>query len=100
MNPEERKMLEETRALAIENREILRSIQRVLRVNAVFKALYWVIIIGATFGAYYFIQPYINILNGGFTEMTGERQSAISGESFTLGGAVENVKNLKSILKE
>ena len=98
MNPEERKMLEETRALAIENREILRSVQRNLRVSAVFKALYWIIIIGATFGAYYFIQPYVDILNGGFTEATG--QPGVSEESFTLGGAVENVKNLKSILEE
>jgi hypothetical protein len=97
MNPEERKMLEETRALAIENRDILRSIQRTLRVSAVFKALYWIIIIGATFGAYYFIQPYVDILNGGFSD-TGE--PVVSEESFTLGGAVENVKNLKSILEE
>lgn len=97
MNPEERKMLEETRALAIENREILRSIQRNLRVSAVFKALYWIIIIGATFGAYYFIQPYVNILNGGFSDAGGP---AVTQESFTFGGAMENVKNLKSILEE
>ena len=97
MNPEERKMLEETRALAIENREILKSVQRNLRVSAVFKALYWIIIIGATFGAYYFIQPYVNILNGG---LSGSGEPLVTQESFTLGGAMENVKNLKSILEE
>jgi hypothetical protein len=98
MNPEERKMLEETRALAIENREILRSIQRNLRVSAVLKALYWIIIIGATFGAFYFIKPYVDILNGGFSEITGKPVG--TEESFTLGGTMENVKNLKSILEQ
>lgn len=42
------------------NSEILSRIRRVQRNSQLFKAFYWGLIILATFGAFYFIQPYIN----------------------------------------
>jgi len=60
MTPEERHLLELTHKLAEENNRILVSIRRSNRVSAIFRVLYWIIIIGISVGAYYFIQPYVN----------------------------------------
>lgn len=62
MTPEEHRMLVETRELVEENSRILKSIQQANRRSAVFKVLYWVVIIGLSFGAYYAIQPYVTTL--------------------------------------
>ena len=64
MNPEERSLLERTYKLTEENNKILISIRRSSRLSMVVKVLYWIVIIGLSFGAYYFIQPYINMLTG------------------------------------
>ena len=62
MTPEERSMLERTYKIVQENNTILRSLRRSNRLSTVVKAVYWVVIIGASFGAYYAIQPYFNTL--------------------------------------
>lgn len=60
MTPEERHLLELTHKLAEDNNKILISIRRSNRVSTIFRVLYWIIIIGISVGAYYFIQPYAN----------------------------------------
>lgn len=62
MTPEDRRLLEEVKALAEENSKMLKSIQRLNRTGAILKITYWVIIIGVSFGAFYFIQPYFDAL--------------------------------------
>ena len=59
MSPEERELLHRSVALAEENHDILRSIQRSMRLAHLMTVLYWLFIIGAAFGAYYVAQPYI-----------------------------------------
>jgi len=59
MTPEEKSLLERTYKLAEENNSILRGIRRTNRWGIAFKTFYWVVIIGATFGLFYFLQPYI-----------------------------------------
>ena len=69
MTPEERSLLERTASLAEENNKMLRSIRRSGRVALAMRIGYWVIILVLSFGAYYFIQPYVesmtSLLNGG-----------------------------------
>ena len=62
MNGDEeiKKLLKEDVEISKEALKILRGIRRANRIAAVFKFLYWLIIIAAAFGAYYYIQPYIN----------------------------------------
>ncbi|HBA46133.1 hypothetical protein A2W67_02500 [Candidatus Nomurabacteria bacterium RIFCSPLOWO2_02_40_28] len=60
MDPESKKLLEETFALAEDNNKILHSMRRSMRVQRIMSVLYWAIIIGSAVGAYYFIQPYID----------------------------------------
>jgi TRAP-type C4-dicarboxylate transport system permease small subunit len=64
MTPEEKSLLERTYKLADENNSILRAMRRANRIGTAMKILYWVIIIGATVGAFYFLQPYINSMMG------------------------------------
>jgi hypothetical protein len=71
MTPEERSLLERTAALTEENNAILHKMRRSSRWQLVFQIFYWVLILGLTFGAFYFIQPYINSLTGALGDLDG-----------------------------
>jgi hypothetical protein len=60
MNPEERKLLQNTFNLAEENNRMLRKVRGVQKRQAVFSVLKWIVIIGVAVGAFYFLQPYID----------------------------------------
>jgi len=62
MDPESRKLLEETLALAQENNKILHGMRRSMRMQRIMSFLYWIFIVGTALGAYYLIQPYIEQL--------------------------------------
>jgi len=64
MDPESKKLLQDTLALAQENNNILHSMRRSMRVQRIMSLLYWIFIIGSAVGAYYFIQPYLEQLMG------------------------------------
>ncbi|MEK7606261.1 MAG: hypothetical protein AAB458_01535 [Patescibacteria group bacterium] len=64
MNPEEQKMLQEALALSRENNEILKKLYRSTMWGHALRALYWILIIGITVGTFYFLQPYVNTLQG------------------------------------
>ncbi len=64
MTPEERSLLESTHALTKENNELLHSFKRRAQLGMAVKILYWALIIGLSFGAFYFIQPYIDMIKG------------------------------------
>ncbi len=77
MNPEERKMLEEALALARENNVVLKKLRRGAMWGRAMHIVYWVIIIGTTIGAFYFIQPMLEQLGsiyGGFSETNAQFQ--------------------------
>jgi len=62
MTPEEKSLLERTHKLAEENNAILHGLRRSARWSTVFKVAYWFVIIGVSVGAFYAIQPYMNML--------------------------------------
>jgi hypothetical protein len=64
MTPEERSLLERTASLAEENNQMLRSIRRSSRISLAMRIGYWVLILLVSFGAYYFIQPYVQTMAG------------------------------------
>lgn len=65
MSPEERSLLERTYKMVEENNTILLSIRRNARIGTAMKFIYWAVIIGLSFGVYYFIQPIIQAFSGG-----------------------------------
>ncbi len=75
MTPEERSLLERTHKLAEENNALLRSLRRSHRFSTAVRALYWVVIIILSFGAYYLIQPYVDTLTDAYTQMEGTLQT-------------------------
>lgn len=62
MDPESKKLLQETLVLSQENNQMLHSLRRSMRLARIMSFLYWVFIIGSAVGAYYFIQPYVEPL--------------------------------------
>lgn len=81
MSPEEREMLAKCLALAEDNNNILRSLKRSVVWGRIVHGIYWVLIIGSTLGAYYFIQPYIEQIIGVY------------------GGTKSNLENVNSIFQ-
>ncbi len=73
MDPEDKKLLEETYELEKENNQMLRKLRRAQRYAALLRVAYWFIVIGLGVGAFYFIQPYIDAI----TNFTGETKSTI-----------------------
>jgi hypothetical protein len=74
MSPEERNLLERIAVLTEENNSILRGIRRSNRIGAVVKVLYWVLIIGLSYGAYVSVQPYVDQLVKAYNETTKASQ--------------------------
>ena len=83
MSPEEKELFKRSIALAEENNDILRSIQRSMRFARFMSILYWVVIIGSTVGAFYLIQPYLDSISG-----------AYGGTKSSLSGALDSFKQL------
>ncbi len=66
MTPEDKAKLDNLYELVRENNALLRSLQRSSRLRTTLRVIYWIIIIGLSFGAFYFIQPYVDFLKNGF----------------------------------
>ncbi|TSC68132.1 MAG: Uncharacterized protein G01um101472_139 [Parcubacteria group bacterium Gr01-1014_72] len=79
MEPTDRELLKQVLTLAEENNRILHKMRRAALVSQIMSALYWVVIIGLSFGAYYAIQPYLDQLQGLYGGIKG---------------TVENIQNI------
>lgn len=56
------RQIEEIKELTQENNHMLKSIRRHNRFAGFMRLIYWIIIIGAAIGSYYYIQPFIDPL--------------------------------------
>lgn len=64
MDPEVKKLLEESIKLSKENNVLLVKIRNVQKWGQIARIFYWVLIVGMAVGALYFIKPYLgNLLN-------------------------------------
>ncbi len=93
MTPEEKELLNKTYKLAEENNGILKSMRLSNRVSTVFRFAYWFIIIALSFGAYYFIQPYMNFLTETINSVSGQGGGSI------LNNNTNPLNNLQDLLK-
>jgi len=75
MSPEEKSLLERTYKIAEENNVILKSMRSTARWGLALRVSYWVLIIALSFGAYYFIQPYLESLYGAVDRVSGNVNS-------------------------
>ena len=60
MDQEDKNIIRENLEVAQENQKMLKKIRRSMFLGNVTRIFYWIIIIGASLGAYYFLQPYID----------------------------------------
>lgn len=67
MTPEERELLNRVVKTVEDNNEILHAMRRSQRLGTIVRVVYWVVIIGASLGAFWLIQPYLNMISGGTT---------------------------------
>ena len=67
--------LERLVKLAEENNKLLRKLHRSLMVGRTFRILYWLVIIGAAFGALYFLQPYLESVQGLYNNVTDAQEN-------------------------
>ncbi len=82
MDNELKKLLEENLELSKENNTLLKRIRGSQKRAAMMRMLYWILIIGMTLGAYYYIQPYIEQLMSVYS------------------GAQENIKSFQDYFPE
>lgn len=75
MQPEEKEMLKKTLELSQENNKMLHSIKRSILRGRIFQIIYWLIIIGAAIGAYYYVEPYIDTAVGAYGNVKGDLKS-------------------------
>jgi len=75
MTPEERSLLERTYKLSLENNDLLRKIRRSNTMSSIFRAIYWVVIIGASVGAYYYVQPYVDPMMKIYSDIMANAQN-------------------------
>ena len=75
MQPEEKEMLKKTLELSQENNKMLHSIRRGMTINRILRIAYWVIIIGAAVGVYYYITPYIDSAVNVYGGVKGDLQN-------------------------
>jgi len=71
MDPETKKLLEDTYHLVEENNKMLHKVRGVQKRATLFSVFYWIVIIGVSVGAFYFLQPYVD----GFRDFVTETNS-------------------------
>lgn len=59
MDDKEKKLLEQTYELAKENNVILQKIRGHQKRAVIFRVAYWLIIVSFVYGAYFYIEPYV-----------------------------------------
>ena len=75
MEPESKAKLDEVYKLVKENNEILKYMRKSQRLSQIMRIIYWLVILGTAFGAYYFIQPYIDQVK----DLYGGASESVSG---------------------
>ena len=82
MDIQEKRLLEETAALARENHKLLKKIHRGALWGRTIRFIYWVVVLGLAVGAFYFLQPYIDQareLYQGAQDVLGNTQGILGG---------------------
>ena len=85
MDPESKKLLEDTFQLEKDNNKMLRSMRRSMIWGRVMSVIYWLIIIGISIGAFYFIQPYFNKILGLYDSISGVKQTSDTTSNSSFG---------------
>jgi hypothetical protein len=92
MDPESEKLLKETFLLAKENNVMLRKIRRGQKWASFMRVIYWLIIIGISIGAWYYLQPWVDKVMNLYSQVSGSSQTVNSVNLNSLGDMLNNYK--------
>ncbi len=67
-NEELQKMVRETYDLTQQNNVLLKKMRRTQRQAHIWQIVYWIILIGISIGAFYYVQPYLQKVYSLYTE--------------------------------
>lgn len=90
MDPDLRQKIIELHELTKENNQILRSLRRAQRWANIMRFIYWILIIGISIGAYYYIQPYLEQV----LKLYSENQALVD-KVKTIGVSIPDVSHLQ-----
>lgn len=82
MDLDAQQIAKETLELTRENNHMLKKIRGSQKTAQMLRALYWVIIVALSFGAYVYLTPYLQKLEGIYTQGTGVLDSLKNSTSF------------------
>lgn len=92
MEPEDKKLLKETFELVKDNNKMLHSIRRGQRWASFMRMIYWLIIIGISIGAWYYLQPYVNKMISLYNQVSGSTSTVNSLDLNSIGDMLKNYK--------
>ena len=75
MDPESKKLLDDTFLLVKDNNIMLHKIRRGQKWASIMRIVYWLIIIGASIEAFYYLQPYVEKLMTLYNQVSGSSQT-------------------------
>ncbi|HRH22374.1 MAG TPA: hypothetical protein PLB51_00065 [Candidatus Paceibacterota bacterium] len=90
MSPEEKDLLKRTFELAKENNALLLKMKKAVFLGTVMKVVYYGLILGSFFGAYYLIQPYLESFVGSVEQGSNDMLHPGS----LLNNTLDNLKSL------
>lgn len=94
-------MIKELLELTRENNSILRDMRRRERVASVFRLLYWGLIIASMYGAYVYVQPYLDSVTGNLDKIqsTASEVKGLS-EKLQTTPSVEGLQQFLDFVKD
>ena len=90
MDAEDKKLLEETYKLSLENNSMLHKVRSVQKWASFWQGVKLLVIIGITLGSFYYIEPYLDKLLSLYNSVSGTQQKL---NSESLKGLLKNVGN-------
>ena len=75
MDPEDKSTLRKVLELEQKNNKMLTSIHKSMFWGRVFRAVYWLVIVGIAVGAYYYVEPYVNGLTDAYSSFKSDIQN-------------------------
>lgn len=94
MDPEIKALLKENIKISKENNELLKKVRGYQKWSQTTKAIYWVIVLASVFGAWYFIQPYLDVMFSYFGVVSGLNSNLNNIQNFS------DVKNIQNLLQQ
>lgn len=82
MDPESKKLLEDTFALAQENNKMLRKVRSVQKWGTFWSSFKILLVIGVAFGSFYFLEPYLDPIINFYGSVSGMSSDSDNQGSF------------------